>query len=178
MPYHSQRRYTVPKYALVVWDLVAPTIGMAQGAVDEIVERMRGTSGGPRSADSAVVQNKIAESCAEIDAAKALLHLDFQDAQNKGERGETFTTVTLARYARDRAYAAKLAVNAADRMFGMAGARALSLKDPLQRIVRDVHAAVHRDGLVFDFASQPFTRALFGMDPGFSVLRKGENSRQ
>lgn len=173
-PYHAQRRYGVPKYALVVWDLVAPTIGMAQGAVDEIVERMKGTHGGPRSSESEVVQNKIGESCAEIDAAKALLHCAFQDAQSKGETGETFTAVTLARYARDRAYAAKLAVNAADRMFAVAGARALSLKDPLQRIARDVQAAVHRDGLVFDFAAQPFTRTLFGMDPGFSVLRKGE----
>ncbi|MGV2181468.1 acyl-CoA dehydrogenase family protein [Rhizobium rhizogenes] len=178
MPYHAQRRYTVPKYALVVWDLVAPTIGMAQGAVDEIVERMKGTHGGPRSAESEVVQNKISESSAEIDAAKALLHSDFQDAQDKGENSETFTDVTLARYARDRAYAAKLAVNAADRMFEMAGARALSLKDPLQRIARDVQAAVHRDGLIFDFASQPFARALFGMDPGFSVLRKGEVNRR
>lgn len=178
MPYHSQRRYTVPKYSLVVWDLVAPTIGMAQGAVDEIVERMRGTYGGPRTAESEVVQQKISESCVEIDAAKALLHVDFEDAQSKGVSGEAINTLTLARYARDRAYAAKLAVDAANRMFGMAGARALSLKDPLQRITRDVQAGVHRDGLVFDFAAQPFARVLFGMDPGHSVLRKGEVKRQ
>lgn len=177
-PYHSQRRYSVPKYSLVVWDLVAPTIGMAQGAVDEIIDRMRGTYGSQRSADSEIVQQKISESCVEIDAAKALLHSDFEDAQNKGETGTSFDNLTLTRYARDRAYAAKLAVDAANRMFGMAGARALSLKDPLQRIVRDVQAAVHRDGLIFDFAAQPYARVLFGMDPGHSALRKGEVQRR
>jgi 3-hydroxy-9,10-secoandrosta-1,3,5(10)-triene-9,17-dione monooxygenase len=169
---HQQRRYKVPKFALVIWDLVAPAIGLAQGSVDEIIARIQGTSGRLRSADSPIVQNKISESSAEIDAARALLHTDFEDAQGKGERGEPVTVLDLTRYARDRAYSTKLAVNATNRMFDMAGAHALFLTDPLQRIHRDVQAAMHRDGLVFDFASQAYTRSLLGMDPGESILRK------
>ncbi len=169
---HRQRRYKVPKFSLLIWDLVAPGIGLAQGAVDEIVARMKGTSGRLRSGESAVVQNKISESSAEIDAARALLHTDFEDAQGKGERGEPISVLDLTRYARDRAYAVKLAVNAVNRMFDMAGGQALFRTDPLQRIHRDVQAVMHRDGLVFDFASQAYARTLMGMDPGEAILRK------
>src|SRR5712692_6175417 len=67
--YHGQRRYSVPMRALIAWDLVAPGIGIAQSAVDEFAARLYGTSGRARSAESPVVQVKLAESCAEIDAA-------------------------------------------------------------------------------------------------------------
>jgi 3-hydroxy-9,10-secoandrosta-1,3,5(10)-triene-9,17-dione monooxygenase len=170
--YHRQRRYAVPLGALIGWDLVAPAIGLAQGAVDEMVARLMGTSGRARSAESPVVQTKIAESAAEVDAARALLHTDMEEAQSRGERGEPITPMDLARYARDRAYAMKLAVSAVNRMFDMAGGHALFVTDPLQRIHRDVQACMHRDGLVFDFGAQPYARALFGLDPSGVVLRQ------
>jgi 3-hydroxy-9,10-secoandrosta-1,3,5(10)-triene-9,17-dione monooxygenase len=151
--------------ALVAWDLVAPAIGLAQGAVDEMVARLTGTSGRARAAESPMVQAKLAESAAEIDAARALMHFDFQDAQSKGERGEPITPLDLARYARDKAYCMKLAVSAVNRMFDMAGGHALFLTDPMQRIHRDVQACMHRDGLVFDFGAQPYGAALLGIDP-------------
>ncbi len=170
--YHSQRRYTVPMGALLMWDLVAPAIGLAQGAVDETVARLTGTSGRARAADSPIVQAKLAESAAEIDAARAVMHADFEDAQGKGERGESITPLDLARYARDKAYCMKLAVSAVNRMFDMAGGHALFVTDPIQRIHRDVQACMHRDGLVFDFGAQPYGAALLGIDPSTVVLRR------
>lgn len=167
--YHSQRRYLVPFGALVIWDLVAPAIGLAQGAIDEMVLRASTSTSRSRSADSPILQVRIAESAAEVDAAQALLHSDIADAQNKGERGEPITRLDLARYARDKAYAMKLAVNATNRMFDMAGGHALFLTDPMQRIHRDVQACMHRDGLVFDFGALPFARSLLGLDTEPSV---------
>ena len=169
--YHPQRRYTVPMGALIMWDLVAPAIGLAQGALDELVARLSGTSGRARAADSPLVQARLAESSVEIDAARALMHADFADAQDKGERGEPITPFDLARYARDKAYAMKLAVSATNRLFDMAGGHALFLDDPLQRIHRDVQACMHRDGLVFDFGALPYGRALLGLDPSAVQLR-------
>jgi 3-hydroxy-9,10-secoandrosta-1,3,5(10)-triene-9,17-dione monooxygenase len=169
--FHPQRRYGVPMGALLAWDLVAPAIGLAQGAVDETVARLTGSGGRARSAESPVVHAKLAESAAEVDAARALLHADIEDAQAKGQRGEAITPLDLARYARDKAYAVKLAVSAVNRMFDMAGGHALFTTDPLQRIHRDVQACMHRDGLVFDFGAQPYGRALLGLDPSTVVLR-------
>jgi alkylation response protein AidB-like acyl-CoA dehydrogenase len=169
--YHRQRRYSVPMGALIMWDLVAPAIGLAQGAVDDMVARLSGTSGRAKSAESQLVQARIAESAAEVDAARALMHADFADAQDKGERGESVTPLDLARYARDKAYCMKLAVSAVNRMFEMAGGHALFVEDPMQRIHRDVQACMHRDGLVFDFGALPYGRALLGLDPSAVQLR-------
>ena len=124
------------------------------------------------SVKEAMVQAKIAESAADIDAARALMHADFEDAQGKGERGEPITPLDLARYARDKAYCMKLAVSAVNRMFDMAGGHAMFVTDPIQRIHRDVQACMHRDGLVFDFGAQPYGAALLGIDPSTVVLRR------
>ncbi len=170
--YHPQRRYTVPMGALLAWDLVAPAIGLALGAIDETVMRLTGTHGRARAADSAMVQAKVAESAAEVDAARALMHADFDDAQGKGERGEPITPLDLARYGRDKAYCMKLAVSAVNRMFDMAGGHALFVTDPMQRIHRDVQACMHRDGMVFDFGGQPYGAARLGLDPSTIKLRR------
>ena len=169
--YHPQRRYGAPMGTLIAWDLVAPAIGLAQGAVDETVARLTGTAGRARSAESPVVQVRVAESAVEVDAARALMHAAIEDAQAKGERGEAVTQLDLARYARDKAYAMKLSVSAVNRMFDMAGGHALFSDDPIQRIHRDVQACMHRDGMVFDFGAQPYGRALLGLDPTGVVLR-------
>src|SRR6185436_16052323 len=39
---HRRLSYRVPLRCLAGWDLVAPIIGVAQGAVDELTERLRG----------------------------------------------------------------------------------------------------------------------------------------
>lgn len=170
--HHRQRRYTVPRGALTMWELVAPAIGLAKGAVDEMVDRLTQTSGQLRSAESPLVQSKIAESAAEVDAAIALMHADMREAQDKGCRGEAITPLDLTRYARDKAYAMKLAVDAVNRMFDMSGGRALFRTDPLQRIHRDVQACMHRDGLVFDFSGQPYAQLRLGLEPT-SVVKRG-----
>jgi alkylation response protein AidB-like acyl-CoA dehydrogenase len=161
--YHRQRRYSVPFVALIVWDLVAPAIGIAQGAIDEFSARLAGTSGKPRAADSPLVQVRVAESAAEVDAARAILHADIEEAQWMGENGQPIVQLELARWNRDKAYAMKLAVQATGRLFELAGGHALYTTDPLQRMYRDVQAAAHRDGLVFDFGAQQFGRAFLGI---------------
>jgi 3-hydroxy-9,10-secoandrosta-1,3,5(10)-triene-9,17-dione monooxygenase len=152
--YHQQRRYTVPIRALLVWDLVAPGLGIAQGAVDEFISRFYQTAGRARSAESPLVQAALAESAAEIDAALALMHKDVEDVQCKGERGETPTPLEMATYSRDRAFGTKMAMSAVGRLFDLVGAHALYSTDRFQRIHRDVQAAGHRDGLVLQFAGQ------------------------
>lgn len=169
--YHRQRRYAVPRGALTMWELVAPAIGLAHAAIDETVSRLTGSSGRPRSADSPLVQCKIAESAAEADAAVALMHTDMAEAQDTASRGEEISPLDLTRYARDKAFAMQLAVRAVNRMFDMAGGRALSRSDPLQRIHRDVHASMHRDGLVFDFSGQPYAQLRLGLAPTSVVVR-------
>ncbi|CAI7978370.1 Oxidoreductase [Frankia sp. Hr75.2] len=169
---HPQRRYAVPRGALTIWELVAPAIGLAQGAIDEIVGRLTGTTGPLRSSESPLVQSKIAEAAAEVDAAIAILHTDMAEAQDKGARGEDISVLDLTRYARDKAYAMKLAVKAVNRIFDISGGRSLFRTNPLQRIHRDVQACMHRDGLMFDFSGLPYAQMRLGLEPT-SVVRRG-----
>ncbi|MFT3863265.1 MAG: hypothetical protein QM729_03260 [Solirubrobacterales bacterium] len=155
--FHRQRRYSVPKPSLLLWEFIAAANGIAQGALDLTLERV---------GSGAILESEIARSAAEIDTAKQLLRSDLEDAQRKGESGDQLTSADLTRYARDRAYAGRLVVGATDRLFALARGDALDSSDPLQRLQRDVQAAVKRDLLVFDFVGQPYGRVLLGLDAG------------
>lgn len=163
---HPQRRYSVPIVALQGFDFPAVGIGAAQGAFDEILERLRGTSGWVRAADSAVIQTQMAQCAIDLEVARFLLHRDLEDAQSKGERGLELTPVDYARYMSDRAYAHELAIGVVNRVYSLGGGRSLSRNDLLQRAHRDVHATSHPGPIgQFSLASQPYGRALLGLDP-------------
>lgn len=170
LPYdeHPQRRYAVPLSAIQGWDLPSVAVGAAQGAVDSMTERLHGSTGPMRSAQSPIVQGWIAESAAEVDAARALMHSDFEDAQTKGDRGEPVTALDLARYLRNRSLGFRLSVDATNRVFELGGARSLSMRDPLQRFHRDVHAASHGPLGSIAFVSQFYGRMVLGL-PAFDA---------
>src|SRR5262249_58420106 len=95
---HGRLSYRVPLRVLTGWDLAAPLIGIAQGAVDEFASRLRGTSGAGRTAESVAMQLRLAEAAAEVDAARTIHAQDIREIIDKGMRGETFTELDRARY--------------------------------------------------------------------------------
>ena len=105
---HGRLSYRLPLRCMTGWDLVAPLIGMAQGAVDEFTARLRGTSGPGRTADSALVQVRLAEAAVEVDAARELHRSAIREILAKAEGGEEFTPLERARYRRDKNFAARL----------------------------------------------------------------------
>lgn len=161
---NPQRRYTTPQGALQLWDLVSPAIGLAHAAVDEMVERLAGTSGRRSSGDSSLVQSRIAISSAEADAARTIMRADVAEAQDKGQSGEGVSDIDIARYNRNKAFAVRLSATAVNRLFDMSGGRALLRDDRMQLIHRDVQATLHRDKLLVDFGGQTYAKALLGMD--------------
>jgi 3-hydroxy-9,10-secoandrosta-1,3,5(10)-triene-9,17-dione monooxygenase len=168
---HQQAQYRLPMRCLLGWDLVTPLIGIAQGAVDEFTDRFRGTSGPGRSAESMVIQVRLAEAAAEVDAARALLRQDIQDMLAKAACGASFTALEIARYQRDRAFVTQLCVQAVNRLFEVSGGHALFNTDPLQRMHRDAIAVSHRDGYILDFGGQPYGRLALGLELGSSARR-------
>jgi len=161
--YHRQRRYLAPMSTLQ--DLTCVAIGGAQGAAEELIARTRGTSGSVKSADSTMVQTQIAEATVEVAAARSMLLEDMEVAQRIGEAGDYPSIEHLTAHLRNRGYGCKLSVQAVNRIFDLGGARSLSTKDPLQRLHRDVHAATHGPLGNFNIASQPYARAVLGLDP-------------
>lgn len=162
---HQRMSYRLPLRCLTGWDLVAPIIGMAQGAVDAFCERFQGTSGPGRTADSVLVQVRLAEAAMEVDAARELHRRAIADILKKGERGEAFTPLERARYMRDKTFVARLCVQAVNRLFDASGGSAIMETEALQRFHRDVHAASHHQGINWDAAAENFGRQSLGLEP-------------
>jgi 3-hydroxy-9,10-secoandrosta-1,3,5(10)-triene-9,17-dione monooxygenase len=162
---HRRVSYRAPLRCLTGWDLVAPIVGMAQGAVDEFTARLRGTSGPGRTADSVPVQLRLAEAAAEVDAARTLHRQDIREILDKAAHGEAFTDGDRARYRRDKAFVARLCVQAVNRLYEASGAHAVLDSAPMQRFHRDAHGASHHAALSWDVAAEQFGRYALGLAP-------------
>jgi len=160
---HERLSYRAPLRCLAGWDLAAPLIGIAQGAVDEFVARAQRLSGPGRSADSVALQLRLAEAAAEVDAARALHRQDIREILDRAARGEGFSELDRTRYRRDKAFIARLAVRAVDRLFEGSGARAVLDSEPIQRCHRDAHGASHHAALSWDLVAEQFGRQAMGL---------------
>ena len=162
---HERLSYRVPLRCLTGWDLVAPLVGIAQGAVDETAARLRGTSGPGRTADSVAMQLRLAEAAAEVDAARALHRHDIAEMLDKAAREVEFTALDRARYRRDKAFVARLCVQAVNRLFEASGARGVLDSEPIQRFHRDAHGASHHAAMTWDPVAEQYGRAALGLPP-------------
>jgi 3-hydroxy-9,10-secoandrosta-1,3,5(10)-triene-9,17-dione monooxygenase len=163
---HRRLSYRVPLRCLTGWDLAAPVVGIAQGAVDEFTSRLRGTSGPGRTADSVPLQLRLAEASAEVDAARLIHRQSVREMLDRAAREEPFTELDRARYRRDKAFVVKLSVQAVNRLFEASGARAVLESEPIQRFHRDAHGVSHHAALGWDVAAEQFGRQALGLGPG------------
>jgi 3-hydroxy-9,10-secoandrosta-1,3,5(10)-triene-9,17-dione monooxygenase len=163
---HQRLSYRVPLRSMTGWDLSAPVVGIAQGAVDELTARVRGSSTPNRTAQSSALQLRLAEASAEVDAARALHRHDIRELLDKAARGESPSERDRARYRRDKAFIAKLCVQAVNRVFDGSGARAVMDGEAIQRFHRDAHAASHHAALAWDVWAEQFGRLVLGLGPG------------
>jgi 3-hydroxy-9,10-secoandrosta-1,3,5(10)-triene-9,17-dione monooxygenase len=155
---HQQARYWMPYRSLLVWDLVAPLVGIAQAALEEFTRRLSGKSGPGRTADSGALQIRLTRSAAEVDAARALLRQDIHEMFGLARQHAAFPDLDRARYARDKAYVSTICLEAVHRLWEVAGGHALFKDDAFQRLYRDATAVAHRDGLSLDFGGEPYAR--------------------
>jgi 3-hydroxy-9,10-secoandrosta-1,3,5(10)-triene-9,17-dione monooxygenase len=162
---HHQARYWLPFRTILVWDLVAPGIGIARAAVDEFAMRFAQRRGAGRTAESGSVQTRLIESSAEVDAIHAVMRQDLAEMFQKARARETLTPLDIARYERDKAYVATVALRAVQRLYDVSGGHAIFNPDALQRMYRDAIAVAHRDRLVLDFGGDNFARLSLGLEP-------------
>ena len=144
--------------------LLSPMMGVARGALETFLDFSRdrvGTMTGAKVADSPLLQARIGESAAEIDAAYAIL-----DRISRGVMsGALATPAVAAQVGRDFGLCAKLMVQAVDRLFAVAGARGLSEASALGRHWRDVHAMANHVALNSESLFQAFGRQALGLPP-------------
>jgi 3-hydroxy-9,10-secoandrosta-1,3,5(10)-triene-9,17-dione monooxygenase len=161
-PVHNLPFFTVFPHAAIV-----PLVGIAQGGLDEYLaqqkNRVRITGGTVGSEASS--QIRVAQSAADLDAARLSLFRTCKDMTRAAALGEPFAAELVARVNRDYVLASGHAVRAIDRIFANAGAKALSLDNPIQRAWRDVHAGAAHPASVPDPQLAAYGALAFGVDP-------------
>jgi 3-hydroxy-9,10-secoandrosta-1,3,5(10)-triene-9,17-dione monooxygenase len=145
----------------------APLLGIARGALDLTLDNLgarRAVTGADLSQTQSV-HMRVAEAAAELDAAAALILSDTDTVMEYAARGELAPIEERVRWRRSDAYAAKLCLQAVERLHALAGARRLAVDDPFQRHWRDAHAAAAQISLAWDVMATNSGRVMFGLQP-------------
>lgn len=164
---HDTPNNRIPLRSVLSFTLSAAVLGMAQGALESFETNIKGqvsARSGMKLVESAGMQIRIGESDAEIRAARSLLKQDGQEIFERAGRSELPCLLDQARYRRDHAYIAKLAVQATNRLFEASGGRGLFESNELQRFHRDIHAASHHFSLAWDGVAQQYGRMRLGLE--------------
>ncbi len=164
--YHPNPLYRLPRHACVPFTLAAPAIGIAQGAVDIYREWASDrVTRGNRLAEQGAVQLRLAQSSAEVDAARLLIERSCAESMEIVGGGEKLTMAQRGRNRRDMGFAAQLCVQAVDRVHGGMGGTGIYLESEIQRKLRDAHAVGVHSALVWDVAASTYAQIEFGLPP-------------
>ena len=162
--------YRLPRMATVPFLLAAPLVGIAERALQVYIDGMRDRSSrGFKVAEQGAVQMRVADSAAQIDAARLLMLRDCREAMDIVQQGKRLTFEQRARNRRDIAYVASQCTRAVDRLFASAGATSIYLDNETQRLFRDIHAAGQHISLSWDASGSDYGRVMFGMPPGQQI---------
>jgi alkylation response protein AidB-like acyl-CoA dehydrogenase len=160
--------FAPPLFASFAHCLVGAALGAAQGALDQIVDSVRGktTAANVKLAEQPTIQARVAEAAAEIEAAGALLQADRARINDMGRLRLLPDEETRVRYRLNVGYAAKLSVQAIERLLPIVGGRGLELADPFQRAWRDAHAVAQHIALVWDLQALNYGAVRLGGKAG------------
>ncbi|MBT3991466.1 MAG: hypothetical protein HN731_08950 [Rhodospirillaceae bacterium] len=158
--------YKVGHRALGPYTLAAVVVGMSAGALSIFIEgiKSRTSRHGDKVADFQSLQLRIAESAAELDAAKLLIRTNSRIAMEYIGRGESVPRDIHAGLIVDASYASLLACRAIERIFYAGGAGELFLDRDIQRIFRNVQAGRAQFGLNWDVQGTNYGRWALGLE--------------
>ena len=160
---HNRDSYRLFGMSLLPFTLCSPIVGMARGAVEEFTSQMKSKPGAGRGAESVAIQIRLAESSAEVDAAYRIVRDDSREMIERAGAGENLSELDQTTYRRDFGYAAKLCVQAVNRLFDASGGHGLFAANPMQRFHRDIHAGAHQAALYWDAIGEAYGRAVLGL---------------
>lgn len=164
--------YRLPWLPLFSFVTAGTSLGIAQGAVQDFAAAVRGriaTYSGKTPVELATVQMRLAEAAALVDAAETVMLKDCDEAMAIAAAGAEVELLDRARWRRDGAYAARLVAEAVDIVFAGTGGGAIHDAHPLQRALRDVHAANGHIGVSWDLNGSIYGRVALGLPADFPL---------
>ena len=161
--------YRQPQWPVNPYSLASALVGAAEGALDSFVTQIRdrsSRSGGIKVSELQSIQLRIAESAAEIDAARRIILGNLEETHDILLEQDELPTEIRARNKRDMAFTSVLAKRAIERIFYASGALSILLTEDIQRYYRDVNAGAQQVILNWDSQATVFGRVKLGLDPG------------
>jgi 3-hydroxy-9,10-secoandrosta-1,3,5(10)-triene-9,17-dione monooxygenase len=160
--------YRLPFGLVFAYGLGAAAIGVALGASAAFREQQLGrinVRDQSRVAEDPFTQLRLAESVAEIDAARERMLNNFREMMRLARAGDEIPLSFRARCRWDAGKATDWSVRAVDRLMMAAGGRGIFLTNPIQRAWRDIHAMQAHAGSNLERAAAVFGRSEFGLPP-------------
>ncbi len=152
-PHTDSPLYRLPVYAGLSSMVAGSVLGMAERGLKHFIERtsVRTTAHGVSKAPNASMQKRVAESSAEIAAARRLLDdiCARLDAAMAADRGP-MPAAERVQFRFDAAYVVELSRRAIDRLFAASGAHGIYQGNDLYRAYRDINTACHHAVIDFD----------------------------
>jgi alkylation response protein AidB-like acyl-CoA dehydrogenase len=164
--------YKFPVFGCLAVGIAAVSVGIARRAIDELVELAGGkTPMGSRKrlCDRGVVQVEIAQAEALQRSARSFLVETVGETYHEAERYGEISVRQRALLRLSACNAVRQARRAVDRMYEAGGGTSIYRRSPLQRCLRDVHAATQH--LMVGSATMEMAgRVLAGVDVDASQL--------
>jgi 3-hydroxy-9,10-secoandrosta-1,3,5(10)-triene-9,17-dione monooxygenase len=164
--------YQLPAISLFPFCIGGVSLGIAQGAIEYFTQTTKTRTSyytGRSLADFVTLQIHLGEAGAVVDAARAVMLADCDEATRIVEEGQVPSLEHRARYRRDGAYAATLCTKAVDLLFQATGGGAIYARNPLQRAFRDIHAANAHYVLNWDINGAMYGRVALGLSPDATI---------
>ncbi len=149
--------------------ILGPILGAAHGALDDYVGVTRTRVGvimKNKVAESEAVQQRLAESSAEIAASDAVAARMMATFRDRAAAHEPLTPRERVESMRDRAYVARTLVTAVHRLVRMMGATGLGDANPVQRHFRDISAMATQIGVNWDRNAGAYGKWALGVPTG------------
>lgn len=156
--------YRLPTLKVFAYSVAAPVIGMADGTLADFVDSMAQRNevmSQNKIAGAVTMQMRVAESSADIDAARALYRSDIDHLRARAAAGQELSQLDVTRVQRNSAYTAHLAKRATSRLVEALGAGGLDVTHPVHRGHQDVLAGSAHKALAWDFHMPHYGHALF-----------------
>jgi 3-hydroxy-9,10-secoandrosta-1,3,5(10)-triene-9,17-dione monooxygenase len=171
--FHTRPIYRMPFADLAPFSIIGAPLGMARGAADSFAVSLKkglGDKDELHVAQQSTTFARLAEACADIDAALALV---IEDATriDTAATPDALSPVERARISRDWAYAAQKARYATTLLFEASGGSGIYEGSAIQRMWRDVNSAAQHFAFTWDSAMTSFGRAKIGTKQGEFALR-------
>ncbi|MGE0036460.1 MAG: acyl-CoA dehydrogenase family protein [Xanthobacteraceae bacterium] len=166
---NDQARFGYPTFGPTA--LVAPIVGMAQGALDAFTETARGARRMARPgvfekvAESALIQSLIGEAAARIDAAQTMMVTSLREGQDLVRAGGTLDIEQRVRIRRNHGFAARTSSEVVNIIYAKSGATAADEKNRVQRFWRDANTAALHSSIDWDTLSALYGTQQLGLQP-------------